>query len=522
MTDFPLLNSAFRSNLLALQKTQRLVDTTTVRLATGLKVNSVLDNPQNFFAARELNNRSFDLFRRLDGIGQSIRTIEEGLIGTEALERLLRLGETNVLAELERFRQFGPLPPSSSVMTTPPPSLSAEILADNPDAYWQLSDAAGVTALNMGAIGAAVDGTYLNGPTLNASPLYTGGGNSVEFNGIDQGVDIPDHPLINLGTYTNRTVELVFNANTTAGRQVLYEEGAQVNSFTIYIDNGMLYVVGRDAGAWGPGNISIPINAGETYHVAFTFDSIAGEFIGYLNGVNIGQEAVNATFPSHSGDIGIGFMNQGAWFHDGAQNNTSHYFNGRISDVAVYNTTLTQADLMTRTEAIGGGATTTAETTSLPGLTNILDQITQLTVDARYRGINLLGGDDLITLFNENGSHNLLTEGVDFSAEGLGLENEGFETEEGILNVLDDIREALKRVRRYGTTLAVDLGILNTRSNFTQSTVDLLQAAAQDLTLADVNEEGANLLALQTRQLLATTTLSIVSTSNQQILDLFT
>ena len=47
-----VLGSALRSNLLSLQNTQRQIDVTQLRLATGLKVNSALDNPQNFFASQ--------------------------------------------------------------------------------------------------------------------------------------------------------------------------------------------------------------------------------------------------------------------------------------------------------------------------------------------------------------------------------------------------------------------------------------------------------------------------------------
>ena len=62
------LAPALRNNLLSLQNTQRLIDDTQLRLATGLRVNSALDNPQNFFTSQSLNNRASDLTRLLDGI----------------------------------------------------------------------------------------------------------------------------------------------------------------------------------------------------------------------------------------------------------------------------------------------------------------------------------------------------------------------------------------------------------------------------------------------------------------------
>lgn len=529
MTDIPILNSAFRSNLLALQKTQELVDETVLRLSTGLKVGSALDKPQNFFAAQGLNNRASDLSRRLDGISTSIRTIQNGISGVEAIDELLLLAESNVTEELKRFREFGPRPPPPPVVNTVTTSsavipIDVEILADNPGAYWRLDDVSGAAG-NLGTIG-GVSGTYVNGPSLGAAPLFVGGGNSVDFNGANQRVNIPDSPLINLAPQTQRTVELVFNADTTAGRQVLYEEGATVNALAIYIDNGQIYVTGRDAGAWGPANISAPIVAGQTYHVGFSLDSIAGEFIGYLDGSEIGRTAVTATFPSHSGDVAIGGMRQSSWFHDGSLGGDGLYFDGRISDVALYNDALSADRFAARYGSISGSGTTTTTVTTIPStpfdeLDEILDQVTRLTVDASYRGINLLGNEDLTTLFNEDGTSRLITEGVDFTALGLGIERLGFETETGILHVLGTIYDAQEKVRRYGNSLSLDFGILEMRERFTRELINGLRAGAKDLTIADANEEGANLIALQTRQELGTISLSLAQQSNQSTLNLF-
>lgn len=83
------LTAALRSNLLSLQGTQRLLDSTQLRLATGLKVNSALDNPSSFFAAQSLNNRSNDLSNLLDGMGQAIQTLKAADEGIKAVTSLL-------------------------------------------------------------------------------------------------------------------------------------------------------------------------------------------------------------------------------------------------------------------------------------------------------------------------------------------------------------------------------------------------------------------------------------------------
>lgn len=83
------LTAALRSNLLSLQNTQRQLDQTQLRLATGLKVNSALDNPSSFFAAQTLNNRGSDLSRLLDGMGQAVQVLKATNEGIEAMTSLL-------------------------------------------------------------------------------------------------------------------------------------------------------------------------------------------------------------------------------------------------------------------------------------------------------------------------------------------------------------------------------------------------------------------------------------------------
>lgn len=511
MSDRIVLNAAYRNNILAIRHAQRTVDDVTFRLASGLKVNSALDDPQNFFAARALNNRSSDFSRLLDGIGSSVRTIETGLTGVKSLERLLRLGESVAQQSLDTLT-------AQTLTAAATQPLNTQILAASPVGYWPLGETSGASAINQGSIGGAANAAYVNGPILGAGALYDGGGTSVDFNGVNQSASIPNHPQLNTSNHALRSVELVFNADTTAGRQVLYEEGGTTNAFSIYVFNGNLYVNGRDGGAWGPVNISMPIVSGETYHVGFTFDFPAGVFRGYVNGVEIGNASVNAIFPSHSGNIGIGAMNNGTWFHDGAQAGNNFYFNGRISDVAVYNSVLTPqqfADHAASVTGIVAGSDTNVE------FDNVLSQINQLVRDTHYRGVQLLFNDDLTSYFNEDRSHRLVTKGVDFTASGLGVRRTGFNDANGIRDILASIRGALSQVREYGRTLSSDINILSVREAFTRSTINTLSAGALDLTRADENEEGARLLAAQTRLELATTSLALANVLNASVLDLF-
>ncbi|MBT4889437.1 MAG: flagellin-like protein, partial [Rhodospirillales bacterium] len=71
------------------------------------------------------------------------------------------------------------------------------------------------------------------------------------------------------------------------------------------------------------------------------------------------------------------------------------------------------------------------------------------------------------------------------------------------------------------STLGSNVSLLNTRLDFTENFVNTLEGGSAKFTLANLNEEGANLLALQTRQALGTQALSFASQSEQGILQLF-
>jgi flagellin len=80
------LTSGIRSNLLLLQQTSSLLEKTQLRLATGNKINTALDGPAAFFAAKGLTQRAGDLDALKDGIGQAISTIKAGDGGITAIE----------------------------------------------------------------------------------------------------------------------------------------------------------------------------------------------------------------------------------------------------------------------------------------------------------------------------------------------------------------------------------------------------------------------------------------------------
>ncbi len=84
------LSTATRSNLLSLQNTTNLIDKTQERLATGLKVNSAIDDALAFFRARNLNSRASDLQSIKDQINGGISVITAATQGLESIESVLK------------------------------------------------------------------------------------------------------------------------------------------------------------------------------------------------------------------------------------------------------------------------------------------------------------------------------------------------------------------------------------------------------------------------------------------------
>jgi len=83
------LSQAVRSNLLSLQNTASLLDTTQTRLATGNKVNSALDNPTSYFTASSLNSRASDLGNLLDSVSNAVQTIQAANDGITSITKLV-------------------------------------------------------------------------------------------------------------------------------------------------------------------------------------------------------------------------------------------------------------------------------------------------------------------------------------------------------------------------------------------------------------------------------------------------
>ena len=101
-----VLSSAVRDNLLSLKNTAKLQSTTQNRLATGLKVNTALDNPNSFFTAAGLNDRASDLTNLLDNMGQAVQTIKAADKGITSITKLVESAKAIANQALQTQSEF--------------------------------------------------------------------------------------------------------------------------------------------------------------------------------------------------------------------------------------------------------------------------------------------------------------------------------------------------------------------------------------------------------------------------------
>ena len=178
--------------------------------------------------------------------------------------------------------------------------------------------------------------------------------------------------------------------------------------------------------------------------------------------------------------------------------------------------------IVSQAKAAQANATTATVISLKADYNKIRSQIHLLINDADYKGVNLLKLVDLKVTFDEAGSSKLTVSGVGLKSD-LAITSAvwAVATSSAILVDETKIDDALAELRKVSAAYGTDLGIIQTREDFTTKFIIGLQEGAGRLIDANLEEESANLLALQTRQSLGTTSLSFANQSQQSILQLF-
>jgi len=177
----------------------------------------------------------------------------------------------------------------------------------------------------------------------------------------------------------------------------------------------------------------------------------------------------------------------------------------------------------------GGGEFTKAsvepenELSSLQDQYNaLLTQLTELAEDSGYKGKNLLSATEALrSMTVQFEGTDLEVVGFDGTASGLGVTDVTWTAGGSIEDDLALLDDAMDTLSSQSAKLSSNLSIITVRQDFTDNMINVLTQGSDDLTLADTNEEGANMLMLQTRQSLSSTALSLSAQAAQSVLRLF-
>ena len=152
-------------------------------------------------------------------------------------------------------------------------------------------------------------------------------------------------------------------------------------------------------------------------------------------------------------------------------------------------------------------------------------QIDQLAIDSGYNGVSLINSQSTAIFTNEKSTAKVILTGNNDTAVGLGLTStfttNTFQDNYEINSAITATKNALTSLQNQASTYASQVSILQSRLDFSNVTVNNLSTGINDLTLADSNRVGAQLLSLQTRQSLSSTALSLATQADQNVLRLF-
>jgi flagellin len=485
------LSAGVRQNLLALQNTANLLSITQNRLATGKKVNSALDNPTNFFTSSALSSRASDLSKLLDSMANGINTVKAADNGLTAI-------------------------------TTSVESLKATVTQARQDSSWKSTSftvdttAIGTTsAKNLTFSGGAVGTTPVN-ISLNTLAAAATPATLTAAGGTDLTGDPDLSALTGQTVSINGTVAYTFTGSAT-GQAAALEAGIEA------LGGGSVYTATLTANG-----IDISRADGTNFTVT-TSNGATATAIGIASGtastdgvaaVTASVRTVDELVTAINGDTNLAGKVKAT--NDGGKLNIQ---NLSTEDLSV-------AGATTGNTVDGGAGTATVSGNSvrknlITQFNDLRSQLDKLADDSSFNGVNLLKGDTLKLVFNEINTSSISivsqnANGINTSVLGIGAAAATeFSSNTALDSRLDALSNALTQLRSQASAFGSNLSIVQNRQEFTKAMINTLQTGSDTLVLADGNEEAANLLALQTRQQLSTTALSLASQADQGVLRLF-
>jgi flagellin-like hook-associated protein FlgL len=472
------LSAGVRQNLLALQNTASLLSTTQNRLATGKKVNSALDNPTSFFTSSSLSARASDLSGILDSMSNGIQTLQAANNGLTAITKTVESMQAtiNQARQDASFKSTSFTVDATAIGTSTVKNLSISGGAVGTTAVDIALNTAGTAATAGSATSGTVPATYTGGTlTINGTNVTIA--NDTNAAGLKSAIDAAS--IAGVTTSVSGSTITISNANGNV--DFTGSTGALLTSLGLSTSTN--YVAGTAGSVKSVDDLVAAINT----NTSLTGKVKASNDGGRLNIQNLSTEDLSVVGATAANAI------------DGSTGASS-------------------------TQTIGGNS---VRKNLISQFNELRDQLNKLADDSSFNGVNLLKGDTLKLVFNETNTSSISIvsqnpDGINSDVLGIGAASSAeFSNNTSLDSRLDGLATALTSLRSQSSAFGSNLSIVQNRQDFTKNMINTLQTGADNLVLADSNEEAANLLALQTRQQLSTTALSLASQADQAVLRLF-
>ncbi|QQS15465.1 MAG: fibronectin type III domain-containing protein [Candidatus Moraniibacteriota bacterium] len=198
-------------------------------------------------------------------------------------------------------------------------------------------------------------GALQNGTSWNTTGKYS---DSLTFDGVDDLVNIGNPSTLNL-TSSLTLSAWVYPTSFSGDRDIITKVNDSSSDYHLQETNsGQIQVGFSSGGIWYTATTTTTLSLNTWTHVTGIFDDTNNTLTVYLNGVQSTQSTnITATLQSSTNPVhvGMGWSNQ-SW-------------NGRIDDVRIYNTALTQSEIQTDMNTpltTGGTSTPTSCSTVTP------------------------------------------------------------------------------------------------------------------------------------------------------------
>ncbi|OYQ32889.1 flagellin [Niveispirillum lacus] len=620
------LTAGMRNNLLLLQKTNKQVESIQNRLATGNKVNSALDGPTNFFAAKGLSVRAGDLSKLKESMGQSISTIQAGDKGITAIESLVEQAKgltttaygnlgtdaASIATRKSLAEQFNRIKDQIDKIARDSGYQGKNLLVGNgltldstaesrakvnsinglsnsrvtnvvsADTYSIRVSGTGAISADLEDIAKAEDARGITSLKVSGT-LSSTAGNFSDISIQMRGNAGRERTLVVTENGESRTVKFFDNtqsataANVTAGKSGV----AQVSKITIggAIEKGDTFTatvngqaftytavdedvtsavpaerraaiaeklrdivdnaVGGGTGATGRFSIADldEDNDGTIEGFTITSSETTGTGVSFAVGAtttNAAEKAVSISFSS--GTVVTFTVDRKALEDLGTAANGTSTIEKNV-DLTVSATNLNGVTIeRSGNNARGAGKLSDGEnslafdsgTVRFEVDSSVLKQAASANLSNNLITVQRTDANtenDLTVQFNENNTSTISVASQNIQTDGQGLRldyaQNGFLDRSDIDKAVASLDFATSRLRSTSQALSTNLNVIQTRETFTSEFSNVLTEGSNKLIQADQNEEGANLLLLQTRQQLGTISLSLANQAQQAILRLF-